>query len=144
MKIYGPGYLHDSAILGESGIVGAMHHIDRDVVIGEDCRIQGQVYICPWVTIGDNVFIAPGVIFTNDRYPPSGKLIKTVIEDNVTIGAGSVIGPGITIGEGSVVGMGSVVVDSVLPNTLVYGNPAVWRGSAEDYRRKQKEYRGDK
>ena len=52
-------------------------------------------FISALVTIGDNVFIAPGVIFTNDRYPPSGKLIKTVIEDNVTIGAGSVIGPGL-------------------------------------------------
>ena len=40
------------------------------------------------------------------------------------IGANATIGPGLTLGEFCMVGMGSVVTRSVLPHTLVVGNPA--------------------
>lgn len=47
-----------------------------------------------------------------------------VIEDDVWIGARAILLPGVTIGEGTIVGAGSVVTKSVLPYSIVAGNPA--------------------
>jgi maltose O-acetyltransferase len=47
-----------------------------------------------------------------------------VIEDNVWLGAGSIVGPGVTIGENTVVGAGSVVMKSLPPNVVAAGAPA--------------------
>lgn len=46
------------------------------------------------------------------------------IEENADIGTGAIILPGVTIGKGAVVAAGSVVTKSVMPMTLVQGNPA--------------------
>jgi Acetyltransferase (isoleucine patch superfamily) len=47
-----------------------------------------------------------------------------IIEDDVWIGAGSIILPGITIKKGAIVGAGSVVTKNVEAYTIVAGNPA--------------------
>ena len=47
-----------------------------------------------------------------------------MIEDNVFIGARSIIMKGVHIGNGSVVGAGSVVTKDVPANVIVAGNPA--------------------
>jgi UDP-2-acetamido-3-amino-2,3-dideoxy-glucuronate N-acetyltransferase len=79
------------------------------------------------VTIGKDVFIGPGVIFTNIKYPSSKSELPTshtLVENHVGIGAGVIILPDVKIGEGALIGAGSVVTKDVLPYTVVYGNPA--------------------
>jgi acetyltransferase-like isoleucine patch superfamily enzyme len=80
------------------------------------------------VIIGNDVFVGPNVTFTNDKYPVSKNsnfiLLKTKVEDGVSIGANSTILPGITLGRGSVIGAGSVVTKDVPPGITVLGNPA--------------------
>lgn len=107
----------------ESTTVGQMCHIDRDVVIGENCRIQGMVYIPPKTIIGDNVFIGPQVGFSNDRNI-DGNLKGVIVKDNVRIGLGSRILGGITIGKNSMIGMGSIVTKDIPDNELWFGTPA--------------------
>ena len=46
-----------------------------------------------------------------------------IIEDDVWIGAGTIILKGVTIGEGSVIGAGSVVTKSTKPYSVNAGNP---------------------
>src|SRR5574341_269665 len=87
-------------------------------VVGERCTIHAPVWI------GNHVFLGPGCIFTNDKYPPSLDWLPTVIEDWVSIGAGSVILPGITIHAHAMVGAGSVVTKDVPIGAVVVGNPA--------------------
>ncbi|NIZ19175.1 sugar O-acetyltransferase [Entomospira culicis] len=84
------------------------------------------------ITIGDNVMIAPNVGLHTATHPLDAKTrmsgleyaFPITIEDNVWIGAGSVILPGVTLGKNCVVGAGSVVTKSVPANMLVVGNPA--------------------
>ena len=117
----------DGAYIGAKCNIGAYSEIGSDVHIGNRCKIQARVFIPKGVILGDDVFIGPGVTFTNDRYPNSkeyGKFEKTIVEDNVSIGAASTIRCGITIGEGARIGAGSVVTKDVKPGILVVGNPA--------------------
>lgn len=47
-----------------------------------------------------------------------------IIQDNVWIGANSVILDGVIIESGAIIGAGSVVTKSVPKNCIVAGNPA--------------------
>ena len=103
--------------------------IGPDVTIGDNCKIQNQSLIYDGVIIGDNVFIGPGVVTTNDIQPKASgewgdRFKKTLFEDGCSIGANSTIICGNTIGENSLVGAGSVVTKNVESNTVVVGNPA--------------------
>ena len=80
------------------------------------------------VTVEDDVFIAPNVVFADDPHPPcpryeecvGGALVKSVAR----IGSNSTILPGVVIGRGALVGAGSVVVHDVPDGVVVAGSPA--------------------
>ncbi len=114
----------DTAVIGEHCTIHAPVWIGGKV--GNNCLVQAFVFIPDWVEIGDNVFVAPHVCFTNDKYPPSyGKhWAKTVVMDGASIGANATILPGITIGKNAVIGAGSVVTKDVPDNETWLGNPA--------------------
>jgi maltose O-acetyltransferase len=91
------------------------------------------------VTIGDHVWIGPGVhIYTanhpldrvmrrSDLIVPSG----VAIGDDVWIGGGAIICPGVTIGPGSVIGAGSVVTKDIPSGVFAAGNPCAVRRELE-------------
>lgn len=98
--------------------------IGREAVIGDNALIQAFAFIPDGVYIGDNVFIGPRVTFTNDKHPPSTRWDRTVVEDDVSIGAGAIILPGLQLGKGCKIGAGAVVTKSVPPGEVWVGNPA--------------------
>jgi len=102
--------------------------VGPSAVIGDNCKIQAFAYIPDNVKIGNNVFIGPNVVFTNDKYPPSHGAWKndppTVVEDDVSIGAGAVILPSLNLGKGCKIGAGAVVTKDVKSGSTVVGNPA--------------------
>lgn len=102
--------------------------IGPNAVIGEGCKIQAFAFIPDNVVIGNRVFIGPHVCFTNDKYPPSHGKWKndppTVVEDDVSIGAGAVILPSLRLGKGCRIGAGAVVTKDVKAGTTVIGSPA--------------------
>lgn len=113
--------------IGDDCKIHSYVYIEGEVKIGDGCKIKPFVFIPTGVTIGNNVFIGMGVVFTNDKYPRARgewELLKTVVEDNVSIGANSTILPGIRIGRNSMIGAGSLVTKDVPENCLVYGSPA--------------------
>jgi maltose O-acetyltransferase len=57
---------------------------------------------------------------------------RTVIEDDVWLGAGATILPGVRVGRGSIVGAGAVVTKDVPDYSIVGGVPAQVIGSRKD------------
>ena len=122
--------------IGAHSKIAAFVEIQTQVTIGRNCKIESFVFIPEGVVIEDNVFVGPGVIFTNDTYPratkPDGTLKKktdwrltpTRVGKGASIGAGAVILPGVIIGNRAMVGAGAVVTHDVPDNTTVVGNPA--------------------
>lgn len=131
-SIWHHAHVRKGAVLGKNCILGKGVYVDADVKIGHGVKIQNRVSVYHGVTIGNNVFLGPHAVFTNDLHPRAfnreWKLVKTTVEDGVSVGANAVILCGITLGEFSMIGSGSVVTKDVPPHGLVYGNPATLRG----------------
>jgi len=117
--------IREKTNFGDHIVVGTNTVIDGNVTIGDFVKIESNCYIPTHVSIGSHVFLGPGVILTNDRYPqkmrdqykPEGPHIK----DGVTLGAGVVVVPGVTIGEGSFVAAGTVITKDIPPMSFVKG-----------------------
>jgi acetyltransferase-like isoleucine patch superfamily enzyme len=99
--------------------------------LGDGVRLMAGVYVPSRTTIGNHVFIGPGTMLLNDRYPcrsPSPERPKGPdIEDEVVIGGGCTIGPGVRIGRGSFIAAGTIVMKDVPPGVLAWGAPARFR-----------------
>ena len=113
-------------VIGDNVFIGPFVEIQKNVVIGKNSRVSSHSFICEGVTIGENVFVAHGVMFINDLFD-SGSMkdwvVKyTFVEDNVRIGSNVSILQ-IRIGKNSVVGAGAVVTRHVPENSIVVGNP---------------------
>lgn len=74
------------------------------------------------------------------EYPDFDIFGKVVIEDWAYVGAFSQIMPGVTVGEGAIVAAGSIVTKSVLPHTVVGGNPAKYICSTQNYLERNLKY----
>ncbi|WP_445475521.1 acyltransferase [Methanococcoides methylutens] len=106
--------------------IGPFVEIQKDVIVGENTRIQSHTFVCSKVTIGKDAFIGHGVMFINDRHPVRTNSVEweeTIVEDRVVIGSNATILP-CRIGKDSLVGAGAVVTKNVHPNEIVAGNPA--------------------
>ena len=82
-----------------------------------------------FVEIGDNFISAPGsIVLAHDASLFSNygeyRVEKTIIGDNVFLGANSVVLAGVTIGDGAIIGAGAVVTKNIPKYAIVGGNPA--------------------
>lgn len=120
-------FIREDNIIGDNVSVGTNAVLEYGNKIGNNVRIHSGSFL-EKVTIGNNVFIAPNVVFTDDPHPPCPRYSEcaggAVVEDNVKIGANSTILPGISIGRGALIGAGSVVTKNVEAKTVYAGNPA--------------------
>jgi UDP-2-acetamido-3-amino-2,3-dideoxy-glucuronate N-acetyltransferase len=122
--------------IGDNTKIGAFVEVQKNAVIGKNCKIQSHTFICEGVMIEDEAFVGHGVTFINDKYPRSTngdgglqseadwKVVPTVVKKGASIGSGSTILCSVTIGEKAIVGSGSVVTKDVPAFTIVAGNPA--------------------
>jgi acetyltransferase-like isoleucine patch superfamily enzyme len=102
----------------DTRIAGSCIHAQNSIVIGKRCLIAGNCQI-----IDSN---GHGISFPNveNRIRTEGASYPIVIEDDVWIGAKSIVLPGVRIGKGSVIVANSVVSANVPPMVVARGNPA--------------------
>ena len=121
--------------IGAETKIGPFVEIQRNVIIGNRCKISSHSFVCEGVTIEDEVFVGHGVIFINDRYPratANGKLqtqenweVKpTRVKRGASIGSGALIMCDVTIGENALIAAGAVVTHDVPDHSVVVGIPA--------------------
>jgi UDP-2-acetamido-3-amino-2,3-dideoxy-glucuronate N-acetyltransferase len=107
--------------------------VGPDVVVGDGCKIQNNVSIYRGVTLEDDVFCGPSMVFTNVLTPRAfverkDEFLPTLVRKGATIGANATVVCGVTIGRYAMVGAGAVVTRDVPDHALVLGNPARRRG----------------
>ncbi len=129
VKIVEPLNLYGCTI-GNNCFVGPFVEIQKNVVIGNNTKVQSHSFICELVNIGNNCFIGHGVMFINDLFsdgkPAGGDTSKwknTIIGNNVSIGSNATILP-VSICDNVVIGAGAVVTKNILEAGTYIGNPA--------------------
>lgn len=129
---------HFSHILGNTTI-GLNCNIGQNVVagpsvsIGNGCKIQNNVSVYKGVTLEDDVFCGPSMVFTNVFNPRAhvkrmNEAKDTLVKRGASLGANCTIVCGVTIGSYAFVGAGAVVTKDVPNYALMYGNPARQHG----------------
>ncbi|GFK93822.1 dTDP-3-amino-3,6-dideoxy-alpha-D-galactopyranose 3-N-acetyltransferase [Fundidesulfovibrio magnetotacticus] len=132
-RVWAFAHVLPGAEIGRDANICDFVFVENDVVLGERVTVKCHVALWDGLRVGDDVFIGPGVCFTNDKNPRSKRYktpLHTIIGRGASLGAGAVILPGIEIGQYALVGAGAVVTRDVPPFALVTGNPARQRGLA--------------
>ena len=111
---------------------------NSELVIGDNVGMSScHIWCANRIIIGSNVKIgADSIIMDNDchsldyvkrRKPESDQCdiisAPITIDDDVLVGARSIIMKGVKIGKGSIIGIGSVVTKDVPPHSVAAGNP---------------------
>jgi len=128
-KIWHGTHVMGKARIGTNCVLGQNVFIGNKVTIGNNVKIQNTINVYEGVIIEDDVFLGPGMTFTNVINPRStvdrkSEFKETIIHQGASIGANACIVCGIKIGMYSFIGAGAVVTRDVLSFELVVGNPA--------------------
>jgi UDP-2-acetamido-3-amino-2,3-dideoxy-glucuronate N-acetyltransferase len=121
-------HVRERVEIGPETVVGRGASIENDVRMGTRVKLQTDAYITAWSLVEDDVFVAPGVLLTNDptagRRGASQELRGAVLRRACRLGGGAVLLPGVEVGQEAFVGAGAVVTKDVPPRALVMGVPA--------------------
>ena len=111
------------AFVGDDCNIGSCSIVDASIV-GSRCSIGHGAQVHPGSRLEDEVFVGPGAILCNDRWPRVDKtgfveslfasgFVTIRVGKGASIGAGAVILPGVVIGSGAMIAAGSVVERNV-------------------------------
>ncbi len=144
-KVWAGAHVRSGATIGTECVVGDGVFIDSGVTVGDRCKIQNGAQLFAPASLGAGVFIGPGVVLTNDKYPravaPDGSVRHAgdwvasgvTVDEGASLGARATVLAGVRVGAWSMVGAGALVAKDVLPFALVTGVPAAqvgWVGRA--------------
>jgi UDP-2-acetamido-3-amino-2,3-dideoxy-glucuronate N-acetyltransferase len=128
-KVWHFSHVCAGARIGADCSLGQGVFVGNDVSIGRNVKIQNQVSVYDAVTLEDDVFCGPSMVFTNvynprSAVPRKNEYRRTLVRRGATLGANCTIVCGATVGEYAFVGAGAVVKGDVPPHALMVGVPA--------------------
>ena len=132
-KIWHFSHIMSNTSIGENCNIGQNVVAGPDVTIGNGCKIQNNVSLYKGVTLEDDVFCGPSMVFTNVFNPRAhikrmDEARPTLVKRGASLGANCTLVCGITVGSYAFVGAGAVATKDIPDHALVYGNPAAVRG----------------
>jgi UDP-2-acetamido-3-amino-2,3-dideoxy-glucuronate N-acetyltransferase len=127
-KIWHFCHVMGSARIGGDCVLGQNVFVGPGVEIGRNVKIQNNVSVYECVTLEDDVFCGPSMVFTNVVNPRSHVSRKdefrtTVVRRGATLGANCTVICGTEIGRYAFVAAGAVVTSDISPYALVVGVP---------------------
>jgi len=128
-KIWHFSHVLKGSHIGRNCSIGQNVVIGPGATIGDRCKIQNNVSVYKGVTLEDEVFCGPSMVFTNVFNPRAGiprmdEMRPTLVKNGATIGANATIVCGHTIGSFAFIGAGAVVTKGAPDHALMVGNPA--------------------
>ena len=128
-KIWHYSHVMKDSVIGRECTIGQNVFVATGVRVGDRCKIQNNVSLYEGVTLEDDVFCGPSMVFTNVINPRSevsrrDEFRPTLVKKGASIGANATVICGVTIGTGAFVAAGAVVTHDVPDYALVVGNPA--------------------
>jgi len=129
--------VREKVSIGRRTIVGRGVAIENDCSIGAFCKLETNAYITAFSLIEDYVFVAPGVLTSNDNYAGRSeerfKHLKGVtVRRGGRVGVGAVLLPGREIQEDGLVAAGAVVTRDVPERQIHAGVPAKLFGDVDE------------
>ena len=105
-------HIMPGARIGVGCNIGQNVYVDRDVQIGNGCKIQNNVSVYKGVTLEDDVFCGPSMVFTNVINPRAfierkSEFRQTRVRRGATLGANCTIVCGWNVGEYAMIGAGT-------------------------------------
>jgi serine O-acetyltransferase len=115
--------------VGAETIVGRGVAIESDCSVGARCKLETNAYITAYTVIEDDVFVAPGVLTSNDGFLGRTEERKKHfggphIRRGARLAVGAVVLPGREIAEEAVVGAGAVLTHHTDTARVYVGVPA--------------------
>jgi len=137
-RIWHFSHLIKGSKIGKNCSIGQNVVVGPNVVVGDNCKIQNNVSVYEGVTLENNVFCGPSMVFTNVynprcEFPRKREYRKTLVREGATFGANCTIVCGISIGRYAFIAAGSVVTREVPDFALMVGNPARQTGWMSRY-----------
>ena len=137
-KIWHFSHIMGGCVMGTNCIVGQNVFVGNKVVLGNNVKVQNNVSVYEGVICEDDVFVGPGVVFTNVINPRSAierknEFKTTLVKKGASIGANATIVCGNTINEFAFIAAGAVVTKDVPAYALIVGNPGRQVGWMSEY-----------
>jgi len=129
-KIWHFAHILGGSRIGERCVISQNVMIGPMVTVGNGCKIQNNVSLYEGVTLEDDVFCGPSMVFTNVLLPRAfvnrrEEFLPTLIRKGASIGANATVVCGHTVGAYAMIGAGAVVTRDVEDHALMIGAPAV-------------------
>jgi acetyltransferase-like isoleucine patch superfamily enzyme len=121
--------VREDVTIGNNTIIGRGAAVENHSSIGSRCKLETNAYITAYSTVEDDVFVAPGVLTSNDRFigrtkERLGQFKGVHARKGARLGVGAIVLPGIELAEESVAAAGAVVTRPTEEATIHAGVPA--------------------